>query len=252
MGSRIWLVNILMAGVLVFAGISAWDAWLRELKEIPGMDSKSSGGGAQELKKSQTVLFAEQKYDLLVDQNLFSPKREEYVPSEDSGDEAPPEPEVPEEPDVRISGERVVLYGVVITRGKKTALINNPGGKLGEGEYQWIKEGQALANLKVEAINPKGVVLDDGGQKYQISLMEKKDRKPRGQPDKKGGPTVVSGGHSSKTSSSVSGSSGSDRGTAGRGSKKHSTSSASSDSGSKEAEYETISTPFGKIKRRIK
>lgn len=246
MSFRIWLLNIVMAGLLAFVGASIWDVWHMDLKEVSNPAAGGSKAGPPEAGKAEKALHDERKYELLVAQNLFSPKREEYIP--------PEEPEAEKEPKkktVKISGEGVVLYGVIITGEEKTALINNPGGKLGDEKYQWIREGQTLANLKVEEIKPKEIILNDGSEKYQILLSEKKRRGGQPKKDKKSGPTVVSGGSLSEKTKPRSTPSQSTSKTSGDGSKKELT---SGDSGSEESEekYETIHTPFGKIKRKKK
>lgn len=246
---RIWLINIVMAGMLVFAGVNVWDLWHAEPKKVPARSASTDKGRGPAAGKAEKKLLDEQAYEELVVQNLFAPDRQEYIPPEEP-EEPEPEPE-PEKKAVKISGEQVVLYGVVITGGEKTALINNPGGKLGEGKYQWITEGQALGNLTVQGIDPREIVLDDGNQQYQILLSEKKDRKTKRQAEKQSGPVVVSGGRSGGKPESASAGSSPASKDAGSGSRKD---SGSGDTGSEasEEEYQTIETPFGTIKKKIK
>jgi len=255
---RIWLLNIVMAGMLVFAGVHVWDLWHAEPKKVPAKAPSTDKGRGPTADKAEKKLLDVQAYEELVAQNLFSPEREAYIPPEEP--EAPEAQESePEQKPVRISGEKVILYGVVITGGEKTALINNPGGKLinnpggklGEGKYQWITEGQALGNLTVQGIDPRQIVLDDGSRQYQILLSEKKERPAKRQTNQSSGPTVVSGGRSPEKSASRAADSQSTSKDSGKGSKNG---SASGDSGKKasDAEYRTIETPFGTIKRKIK
>jgi len=250
MSFRIWFLNIVMAGLLVFAGTSAWDLWQRAPRKIPAKAPAAQQGRGATVGRAESKLLDEQAYEELLAQNLFSPDREAYIPPEEP--EAPEAQESePEQKPVRISGEKVILYGVVITGGEKTALINNPGGKLGEGKYQWITEGQALGNLTVQGIDPRQIVLDDGSRQYQILLSEKKERPAKRQTNQSSGPTVVSGGRSPEKSASRAADSQSTSKDSGKGSKNG---SASGDSGKKasDAEYRTIETPFGTIKRKIK
>ena len=246
---RMWLINLVMAGMLVFAGVHVWDLWHAEPKKVPAKASAPENGRGPAAGKAEKKLLDEQAYEELVVQNLFSPERQEYIPPEEP-EEPEPEPE-PKKKAVKISGEQVVLYGVVITGSEKSALINNPGGKLGEGKYQWITEGQALGNLTVQGIDPREIVLADGEQQYQILLSEKKDRKIKRQAEKRSGPVVVSGGQSAGKSESASADSAPASKDAGSGSQKD---AGSGDTGSEasEEEYQTIETPFGTIRKKIK
>jgi hypothetical protein len=259
MNLKIWLINIVLAAGFVFAAANAWDSWKAQPPEFqpPGaVKKKPAGRPRADLTKPR--LGDESEYELVVVQNLFSPDRKEYIPEkppEEQIDEDESEPEIVEKPLV-ISGEKVVLYGVVISDDLKTAMINNPGGKLGDKKYLWIAEGQDLANLAVREIHAREVILEGDGEKYQVLLSEKK-KEPKTRSTKAAGrsgdsgPTVISGGAISKTET-VSGQ-GSDSAGASSGGKSSSGSGGSIDSGSeKDAEYETIETPFGYIKKKIR
>lgn len=245
MNFKIWLLNFFLAALVAACGfriMHLWEAEPQALADIP--PPKQESREASDFKEKNS-LFEERAYELLVRQNLFSPDRQEYVPETDA-EEPEPEPEGP-----KISGERVILYGVVITGGRKTALINNPGGKLGEGKFLWVEEGQAMSNLKVTAIHPEEIVLDDGSEKYQILLSKKKQRPAGRETDKGGGPTVVSGGHSPQKVRSSSASSGSEAsGAAGGSSGGKSRKTSDSDDSDSEDKYKLVDTPFGT--RRVK
>jgi hypothetical protein len=191
-------------------------------------------------------------------QNLFSPDRKEYIPEkppEEQTDEDESGPEIVEKPLV-ISGEKVVLYGVVISDDLKTAMINNPGGKLGDKKYLWITEGQDLANLAVREIHAREVILEGDGEKYQVLLSEKK-KEPQNRRAKAAekiddsGPSIISGG-SVRTTKSASGAASGSAGGASGGDPSTGSGDSKGSGPEKDAEYETIVTPFGTLKKKIK
>ncbi|MFP4533083.1 MAG: hypothetical protein ACLFNS_10405 [Desulfobacterales bacterium] len=245
MNFKIWFLNVFLAALIAVSGfriMHLWEAAPQAMVDVPS-PKKESRAAADAKEKNR--LIEERAYELLVRQNLFAPDRQEYVP-ETNEEEPEPEPEGP-----KISGEKVVLYGIIITGGRKTALINNPGGKLGDGKFKWVEEGQAMSNLKVTAIHPEEIVLNDGSEEYQILLSEKKQRSGSRKEDKGSGPTVVSGGSSPQKIRSSSASSGSDSSRESEGSSgdKSSKTSGSDDSDS-EDKYKLVDTPFGT--RRVK
>lgn len=248
MSLRIWVVNIAMAVLLLFAGINIWELWHKEFRDVSG-----SAGGAGSVQgvaadEAEDRLLDQQEYEMLASRNLFSPDRKVYAPAQDS--EKQEAEKKPKEKTVRISGEAVALYGVVITGEKKIALINNPGGKLGDGRFIWIRKGDALANLTVADITPGEIILDEGSAQYKVSLSEKKRPKTRRQREKSSGPTVVKGGSAPQSSPSSSSTAQSKAGSKGGSASQKSSSSATS--GSAEQQYKIIETPFGTIKRKIK
>ena len=229
MNGRIWFVNILLAGMLVFCGISIRNVWQKDLQRI----SATRAQDARELKTVSTdiedPLLRDKAYRLIVNKNLFLPDRKVVTP-----ETGPEEPLVQET--VKISGEKIVLYGVIITGDMKTALINNPGGKLGgDKKNKWVQEGQALANLRVMAIHPEEILLSDGNQRYHVLLTKNKDRGSDRQRPRQSGPSVVSGGRSRSSSSGTEASGGGPQ----------------SEAISKDGKYKIVDTPLGKIKKRI-
>ena len=240
MSVRIWLINIFLTALLVVGGFRIMHLWETEPQAMVDIPSPKKKSGAAASIKEKRSLLEERAYELLVRQNLFSPERQAYEPETDE-EQSAPEPEGP-----KISGHQVMLYGVIITEGHKTALVNNPGGKPGEGRFQWVKVGQAMSNLKVTAIHPEEIVLNDGSEQYQVLLSEKKQPSPGKNIDKDSGPKVISGGSSPQKVRSSSASSGASDGSSGGKSRK---TSASGDSGS-EDKYKVVETPFGT--RRVK
>ncbi|MFZ5569114.1 MAG: hypothetical protein ACOZF0_01825 [Thermodesulfobacteriota bacterium] len=167
----------------------------------------------------------------VVGKNLFSPEREEYQAPE-PGIEALPEEDKP-----RIEGRDILLFGVVILDGYEAALINNPEAKSAADHSLWVRRGDRVGQLRVEQIFADGVVFtDEGRKKFRVGLYEQsKIRQPAAarQPAK---PVVVATPPEKKPKPEPK----KDAGIASRRKK---------DSGTDE-QYETISTPFGMMKRK--
>jgi hypothetical protein len=229
MNPKMWLLNIFLAALIAVCAFQIMHLWQVKPKSMIDIPSPEKESRAATDFKEKNRLFEERAYELLVRQNLFSPDRQEYVPEPDA-EEPEPKPEGP-----KISGERVALYGVVITAGRKKALINNPGGKLGKGKFLWVEEGEVTSNLRVMAIHPEEIVLNDGSAQYQILLSEKKQRSIGRKGDKRSGPTVVRGVESGRSQSGSNGDSNNNQNT----------------TVSADGKYKIVDTPFGKIKQRI-
>jgi hypothetical protein len=243
MNSKVWIINLALAGLLLFSGSRVVDLW-REQPRLPGGSGSSKARDYQPPRaKGRQELQKERAYGLIVSQSLFSPERKEYVPEEPEKEDA-----AEKEKGVRISGKRVVLYGVVVAGGSKRALINNPQGKLGEDRHQWIEEGRTYENLKVLSIEPDKILLDDGREEHEILLSRKKGNESGRGSEKPAGPTVVSGGSDEKPkpikAKTIDSSSGQEK-EATRPQKKKDASE------SEEAKYKIVDTPFGKIRQRI-
>lgn len=172
MFSKVWVINIVMAVLILFCWIRIWDGRDAEMvipvqpvtvQKTSAAPSKISAGVARPASSLE--------YDGIVEMNLFSPDRTFIAEAVE------PEPVV--EAEARISGEKIVLYGVVVLDADKKALINNPVRKPGERDFLWIREGERLSNLRVTRIDPEQLLLNDGAVQYKISLYD--PGKPRPQ-----------------------------------------------------------------------
>jgi hypothetical protein len=240
MNAKIWMVNLALAALLVFAG-SRIVQILHEHPQTPaGIRSSEVEGHAPQKKEDRNNLEQQRAYELIVTQSLFSPERKEYTPQ--------PEPEEEEEADdsPRLLGSRITLYGVVMTDGEKKALINNPNGRLGDGKYAWIEEGQQVGNLEVIAIQPDEIHLNDGNTRHQVTLMKKRSPGKRRGSERESQPTVVSSGAAQKgkglAAKTVSSSGDSEEADS---------ASREKPSESKEVKYKWIDSPFGKRRVRV-
>ncbi|HOP35053.1 MAG TPA: hypothetical protein PL090_01915 [Syntrophales bacterium] len=239
---KIWLINLALAVLVVFSGIKAADVWFDDDRSV--LDSKVSERPAErapEKKISRETMPPETTYEAVLEKNIFSPNRKEYLP--------PPEASAENKPEVaelRIPGKKVVLYGVVLMEGYRKALVTNLEKKGRERDVLWIREGEAYGAFKVSRIEKDKVFLEGNGQEYEIALYgEDKPRKAVSVPDDK--PTVIApAGDEKRGTASAS--------TAGEktGGTPPASGTAPGKKGKAEEEFETIDTPFGKMKIRKK
>ncbi len=165
--SKVWIINSVLALLILSGWVWIWDTPDPE-SIIPARPRIAEESRAVPPKAGIAVARPDPspEYENIVEMNLFSPERT-FVPEI----EAEPENVIVEE-EVKISGEKVVLYGVVVVDDVKKALINNPTRKPGDRDFLWITEGQRLSNLQVTRIEPEQLLLNDGAAQYSIGLYD--------------------------------------------------------------------------------
>ncbi len=183
--SRIWIINFILAALSVFFCINAYDAVKGKDLNIP--KPRQSGHQSLNLKIPgiNSKFLPESAYNVIVDLNLFSPERTAYVKAEEEGKD------VPEIKEARISGKKLVLYGIIMGGGIKKALINNPVKKAGKAGFKWIEPDDIIGGLRVVDIKSDSVIFSDKGKKIKVVLYDKKNAKKRELIKKESKPTVV-------------------------------------------------------------
>jgi len=231
MFSKVWLINCVLAVILLISGINTWDLWHAEIETIPENRSvlkEDESGTKKKLPKHN--LLSTSAYDTMVEKNLFMPDRASHLPD--------PEMAGSDSDDIRISGEKVILYGVLILDDYKKAMINNLDSTIKGQSHQWVKEGDRVGNLRVMQIKKDRIMLADGPRKYKVLLYDKKKEqktkistksKVQSQPK----PKIVSGGSKPSTTSK----------------KKPVKSQEEIVNITPDGKYEVINTPLGKVKR---
>ena len=170
----------------MFFCINAYDAVKDNDINLP--KQRPSGHMPVELKipDARRKFLPESAYNVISDLNLFSPDRTVYVNvKEENGKNAP------EIKEARISGRKLVLYGIILGGGIKKALINNPVGKSDESPFKWIGPDDVVGGLKVVDIKKDSVVFSDKGKKIKVVLYDKKNAKKRELIKKESKPTIV-------------------------------------------------------------
>jgi len=240
MVSRIWMINGVLAVVLAVCWINIWGVWQTDRAMLPAAVSGEKIKPPKPFKaEPENAILGAAAYQSVVDDNLFSPDRTGPLPEIEK-----PEAE-PMAEEVRISGEKIMLFGVVLFGGYKTALINNPENQPKGVQHRWVKEGDSIANLKVREIHSDQVILSDSDGQYRVMLYDPdKERKTAAAPKKSDSsqPKVVSVGETpAAPRASVSSKPGQAK----------STPPAGNAAAAPEEEYQLIETPFGTIKKKI-
>jgi len=207
MSSKIWLINLVLAAVVMFFGLKAYEVWSGE-KTTPSQAGslKTPPPWAGKKVEKKTVL-PESDYGVIVSSSLFSVSRSELKPQE----QRKKQPAVERKADGRRlktlewSYKNTNLYGVVIVDDHREALIGEvPAGTgtgTGERGVKRAKVGDIVGRFKVKEIRATSVVLTGGGHEWKVSLFDKDKPKKRAQVKKDDGPIVIVGG--SKTGSIV-------------------------------------------------
>ncbi len=234
--SRVWVINSVLAIALAICLMNIWDVWHTSTQVFSEKRSAINDKEAIKIKKTiESKVLNESAYQRVVDKNLFSPDR---AP-------APPEIEAdePEIADARISGKKVVLYGVIMIDNYKRALISIPGDRRTDSKNRWISEGEQIGNLKAQQIQEDEILLGDGADKYRVLLYDpdkaaaKTSRKTGGSKKETAQPKVVTAGEKAR---------------AGGNKMDKQNNRAGKVTKSSDDEYEMIDTPFGIIKRKRK
>ena len=252
--SKIWIINTILVMLIGICWINILSSRHIQVSSV----SEISVAGKEEAmpEKAKTIekkLTAASDYDGIVEKNLFSPDRAAHITQQNSQ---------PAAEDLRISGGKVMLFGIVMMDGYKSALINNPSKEKNAKDYKWVKEGDHISNLKVVQIQKDQIMLSDGATEYKISLFDPdKEKKINAASTLREEPKIINaGGASGPESVQAPASQEGAPPTAGRRgeSKTGGAGGAQSSSIQKkvgvtaDGQYEIIETPLGQIKRKIK
>jgi len=228
MFSRIWIINGILAILLVVCVVNIWQTWNTEINILPKKNfAEKDTRPVKFFSKKAVRIPAESKFNNVTENNLFSPDRKMVAPEEQAAE--------PVREEVKISGKKVVLFGVIIMDDYKRALINNPEKRSGGMINRWVKEGDRIGNLEITHIEPENISLNDGANNYKVSLYDPdKSKKKESAYKQSEQPKVISTGDGAKKKIQ-------------KPSKR-----AAKINQSKDVQYEYIDTPFGKIKRKKK
>jgi hypothetical protein len=235
------MINGVLAVVLAVFWVNIWGVWQTDTAIFSAAVSGEKIKPPRPFKaEPENAILPAADYQSVVARNLFSANRS--APAPEPLEAANTEPV---EDEVRISGEKVMLYGVVLFGGYKTALINNPENQPKGVQHRWVKEGDSIANLKVREIHQDQVILSDSEGSYRVMLYDPEKVRKASAVQKKSDssqPKVISVGEApTAPKTSVSSKPGQAKNTPQTGS-----------AAAPEEEYQLIETPFGTIKKKIK
>lgn len=246
--SRVWFINGILAIALILCGVKIWDVWhgappvFSEKAALEDPDKTKSPKKILEMRLSDSG-----SYQNVVDKNLFSPDR---APG-------PPETTVAEAPiaeEVAVSGEKIVLYGVVMLDGYKRAMINDPVDR--SKDFKWVAEGEMIGNLSVREIQEDNILLVDAAKTYRILLYDpEKAAKAVAQSSGKNQPAqpqVISAGEKPPVEAKSQAVSAGEKPPVSVKNTEKSEKYQEKVTLSADGQYEIIETPLGQIKRKRK
>ena len=173
--SRTWFINVILAVCVAFFGAKSIGVWVESGDGIKTAQAVAEKTKKWHMKKvTREKMPPETAYGAVTDRNLFSPDRAEFV------EEVQLEAELVKG-DIRISGRKVVLYGVIMTDDYRAALISDPKPKSPKRRSMWVKEGEIIGDsvegVVVSSIQKESITLRDGEKMYEVLLYDKE--KPR-------------------------------------------------------------------------
>ena len=236
---------------VVFFSAKGISVWSEKTADITQNVQKGSHANMIDIPKvTRGVLPPEGTYEAVAVRDLFTSERAEPVEEEVEEEKKPVEEEPVVEKDLRVSGKKIVLYGVALKDDYRTALISDPKPKPHSRPFLWVREGEHIGDtdIVVSAIKKESVVLKNKDDLVEISLYDQeKDRggvAGRGKRKSEERPVVVTTESAKKIAVEKNPS------TAQKVSAQPS-GRAGAPAGKGES-YEVVDTPFGKIKRKKK
>ena len=185
MFSKIWLINLVLAVFAIFFGLKAYGVWSEEEKTVLEMQAVENHKARPKKRIVKRRMPPESDYSVVVERTLFSPER--VSPDLQEG-----ESEAEEIKDLKVSGKRFFLYGVILTDDYKAALITDPEVKPRKKKQKWVMVGDTVGGFSVAGIKKDRIILAQGGNEHEILLYDKDKPKGGAPVIKKAKPTVVS------------------------------------------------------------
>ncbi len=173
MFSRITLINIVLAGLLIFFGIKFINIWSEEMNSVLETPITEKPKDKPKKKAAKAGMPLESSYEVVAEKNLFSSERAELKQEEK------PEQRAQNPRQVRAYADKLVLYGVVVMEDYKKALVHNPKSVKGKRKARWVEEGDRIGHLTVISIERDRVLFKGGDKEYTMFLYDKGKPKKR-------------------------------------------------------------------------
>ncbi len=167
--------NIALFIIFIFLGMKGYDS-LKELSLIKkaNISVKDSHRDYTKARKGSHTSFiagmghSADYYDVIPEKDLFRPERKEYnEPLSSEGDETQTGKE-------RIPLPAIDLYGIMIDKQKKLALIYDRHEKEPGLRHKVVSLGAEIQGYKLKVIQPEQIVFEKGGFLSTIKLIHKK------------------------------------------------------------------------------
>ena len=254
MFTKIWFVNIILAVCVVFFGAKGIAVWSDMDADVAqGIQKPSQVKVSEAPRVVWGTLSPENTYEIVAVKDLFNSDRAEPVEEEAEKKDENVEEAAVVEKDVRVSGKKIILYGVVMKADYRTALISDPQPKPQTRPFLWVKEGESIGetDIVVSAIKKESIVLKNKGDLIEISLYDQKKSTARAgtpkQQQQEDKPVVVTT-QSTTTGGDIKESGPTPPKPEAAPVEKPNRTVVTSPEGEK---YRIIKTPFGNIKRKI-
>lgn len=199
------MINLILAVVVVFLGIKAYDAWSETENRLPEAGDNKRSAPAPHKTVVKADIPAETEYDSVVHHNLFSisrsPQGKEREEPDPKKEKKGPDPKLLKL--LQQTVQQISIYGVMMVDGEKKALLRSspvpvlktrnarkPSSPPGQ-EIAWVKVGDPVNRFMVKEINTRGVVLGAEGLAFDVVLYDEDKPKKRASQEKVTGPVVI-------------------------------------------------------------
>ena len=231
---KIWGVNLILVLASIFAlteAIAVWgDSRNSESDSVSILSDKPSVDDYASIAQRNTIPKA--YYNDIVDDNLFSPQRMEYVPVKIK-DVTEPEKEIEKEAlPVTRKDIGIVLFGTIFLDDYKAAIISNPKNR---NEQMTLHEGAEVDGMVLYEVKKDRVLIASDGEITEVLMFDSEKPKQRVAVARQASPNVVTPPAIVKSVPPAT----------------H-TERPAIKTGSDNDEYEFVDTPFGKVRRKKK
>ena len=207
MFSKLWIINLAIAGLVAFLGVNAVREWSGKESHVSAVDQtpaataeKAKPALPKVAQPAARSIPPQEAFNVVVEKNLFAAEREEIKEEVKPPPPPPPQKQVKKEPEP--PKLQFTLYGVLISKPYKGALLSfsedqaqkkrpqpaqaQPGGP------RWYETGEGEGNWKIASIEKEKVLISLNGASVEVLLYDKEKPKQRtAMAAKSKGPTVV-------------------------------------------------------------
>jgi Type II secretion system protein C len=188
--NKVWIVNLLLSVFIVFVMTKMVDVWV---------SSKNRGNNhylreKSKYSKKNTTLSPQRKQGLasfskIVETNLFSPERREFVPKVEKTVAAEEKSAEQISKKTIKKNINITLFGIIHHENYKAAIVNNRG-KSGNKQIV-LKIGEMVENYRLHEVKDDSILLISGSELIELPLYNIEKPKRRESIIKQEAPKVV-------------------------------------------------------------